>query len=395
MKLFTMEQADLAKRQGAITAGEIMQQPDLWQETAAMLAERRAALTAFLQPILAVPNLRIIITGAGTSAYVGDIVAPYLRRQYGLRVDSIATTDLVANPENYFEKDTPTILISCARSGNSPESVASYELGEQCVTQLYQIVVTCNAQGSLAQKAAGKHRALLLTMPERSNDQGFAMTGSFSCMVLTLLLLFERDGDAKKEWVQGLIAGGRRILQDEATVLSGMVAEKWSRIVYLGSSSLRALSQEAALKTLELASGRIVALSESVLGFRHGPKCIVNENTLVVMFISGDAYTRQYELDLLRELRREQQGYKVVAISYTPYPELSELADHVFVVQPEATAGPDDAYAALTYILYAQMYALLQSLALGITPDNPRPDGTVNRVVQGVVIHEYQGSTSA
>ena len=35
---------------------------------------------------------------------------------------------------------------------------------------------------------------------------------------------------------------------------------------------------------------------------------------------------------------------------------------------------------------------ILQSLALGLTPDRPDPAGTVNRVVQGVTIHPWNGA---
>ena len=43
----------------------------------------------------------------------------------------------------------------------------------------------------------------------------------------------------------------------------------------------------------------------------------------------------------------------------------------------------------LLHILVAQSYGLLQSLALGLTPDRPNAAGVVNRVVQGVTIHPW------
>ena len=388
MKLFTMEKEALVAAQGYVTATEIMQQPELWQQTVDIIEESKRQIQAFLTKPLAKRNIRIILTGAGSSAYVGDIVAPHLRRLFGFHVESIATTDLAANPEDYFTKETPTILVSFARSGNSPESVAAYDLAEQLVTDLYQVIITCNSEGDLAQKAAKKENNLLVIMPEASNDKGFAMTSSFSCMVLTSLMIFDLDHFSQnKAGVQNLIASGRRILTEDASRIQEITDAGYKRIVYLGSSVLKALSQEAALKALELSSGKIVALSESVLGFRHGPKCIVRDQTIVFVFLSNQSYTRQYDMDLLKELHREKGNYKIAAISYCPDEELQELADYVFIVNPEAVSSEQDAYAGLTYILYAQMYALLNSLSLGITPDNPRPDGTVNRVVQGVTIY--------
>lgn len=390
MKLLTMEQEALKAANGYITASEIMQQPGLWQQTLQIIGKNKAGLEAFLAKPLAEKELRIILTGAGTSAYVGDVAAPYLRRVLGLRVDSIATTDLVSNPEDYFEKDTPTIVVSFARSGNSPESVATYELAEQLVDRLHQVVITCNQEGDLACKAAGKDNNLLLLMPEASNDKGFAMTGSFSCMLIAVLLLFDLEHFYKNQpAMEEIIACGRNILANEAGELETIVANGCKRIVYLGSSVLKALAQEAALKTLELSSGKVVALAESVLGFRHGPKSVLDNQTVVAIFLSDQPYTRQYDMDLLRELHREKGGYKIVAVSYGPDKELTGLADYVFIVNKAAESGMEDAYAGVVYILYAQLYALLNSLALGVTPDNPRSDGTVNRVVQGVTIYSY------
>lgn len=390
MKLFNMEQELLMAAKGDITALEIMQQPELWQHTVGIMENNKTRIQTFLTKALEEKNVRIIITGAGTSAYVGDIVAPYLRRTLGLRVESVATTDLVSNPEDYFEKDTPTILVSCARSGNSPESVATYNLAERLIGTLYQVVITCNREGDLAQKVKGKENNLLVLMPEASNDKGFAMTGSFSCMVITLLMMFDLNRFNENQiMVQEIIDCGKSILQNETKVLQTIIANGCKRIVYLGSSVLSALAQEAALKTLELSSGKVVVLSESVLGFRHGPKSIMNDHTVVFVFLSNQPYTRQYDMDLLKELHREKGNYKIVAISYVPDKEITGLADYVFIVNKDAVSNMEDAYAGMVYILYAQMYAFLNSLALGITPDNPRADGTVNRVVQGVNIYSY------
>ena len=46
-----------------------------------------------------------------------------------------------------------------------------------------------------------------------------------------------------------------------------------------------------------------------------------------------------------------------------------------------------DAWLAPAWRTFAQLFALHRSAALGLSPDNPFPDGTVNRVVKGVTIH--------
>ena len=41
------------------------------------------------------------------------------------------------------------------------------------------------------------------------------------------------------------------------------------------------------------------------------------------------------------------------------------------------------------FINFAQTLAVLKSLELNITPDNPCPTGEVNRVVKGVTLYPY------
>lgn len=92
-------------------------------------------------------------------------------------------------PEYYFYENDTVLLVSFARSGNSPESVATVNLAEQLINNVYHLTITCAADGALAKRAKEQQNNLLLLMPERSNDAGFAMTGSFSCMMLTSLLV--------------------------------------------------------------------------------------------------------------------------------------------------------------------------------------------------------------
>ena len=72
--------------------------------------------------------------------------------------NAIATTDIVANPETYLKKDVTTVLVSFARSGNSPESVATVDLAKALVDELYQVTITCAADGKLALQAHGDDR---------------------------------------------------------------------------------------------------------------------------------------------------------------------------------------------------------------------------------------------
>jgi tagatose-6-phosphate ketose/aldose isomerase len=242
--LLNMNIEGLKNRDGYTTAKEINQQPGLWLETVGILEKKWDEIESFIKPRIQIPGIRIIFTGAGTSAYVGDTAASYLANKLNLRIESIATTDIVSSPEHYLKAEVPTILVSFARSGNSPESLGAYNLAGQIIKDLSHIVVTCNDEGSLAKECEKNDRNLLLLMPKESDDKGFAMTGAFTCMLLTSLLIFDLDNFEKNVRVVGTVTKrGEAILKTKIPELLELVELGYERVIYLGSSSLACLSK--------------------------------------------------------------------------------------------------------------------------------------------------------
>jgi tagatose-6-phosphate ketose/aldose isomerase len=359
------------------TYQEVHQQPAVWRETAAMLASRSNQVSEFLEPVLAQPELRIVLTGAGTSAFAGQILAPALSRGLRRRVEAIATTDIVSNPQEMFAENVPTLLVSFARSGDSPESVAAAELAVACLRTVHQLVITCNADGRLARKHADDPAALVLLMPPATNDRGFAMTSSFTSMLLTAWLALAPQQDFQ---VADQLAAATERLLARADELTQYATRRYERIVYLGSGPLGGLARESALKLLELTAGQVVSYHDTPLGFRHGPKAVLDERTLAVVYLSNDPYTRQYDQDIATELRTAIGAGNVLVVD-------AQSSDRDSALQIEGAYDVNDALLSLPYVVIAQLLALGFSEALGRTPDNPFPDGEVNRVVQGVTIH--------
>ena len=370
-----------------ITTREIHQQPQVWQAAFDAYRAHQTEIEAFIDSIDGKYDyVKVIFTGAGTSAYVGDTLIPYLRSIYDERkwnFNSIATTDIVANPLTHLRKHVPTVLVSFARSGNSPESVATVDLAKQLVDELYQVTITCAAEGKLAQQAHGDERNLLLLQPSPSNDAGFAMTSSFTSMMLTALLVFDKSELAvKEEKVASLIALSQQTL-DRVDEIQNLANLDFNRVIYLGAGPFFGLAHEAQLKILELTAGQVATMYESPVGFRHGPKSLVNEQTIVLVFGSTDPYTKQYDLDLVREVAGDEIARKVIL--------LTDKAEGLAKVEEVEMASEllDDVYRTFPYIIYGQLFALLTSLKVKNRPDTPSPTGTVNRVVQGVFIHPF------
>ena len=372
-----------------ITTREIYQQPDVWKEAFEAYQAKREEIAAFLQEIADKHDyIKVILTGAGTSAYVGDTLVPYFKEVYDERkwnFNSIATTDIVANPETYLKKDVATVLVSFARSGNSPESVATVDLAKALVDDLYQVTITCAAEGKLALQAHGDERNLLLLQPAASNDAGFAMTSSFTSMMLTALLVFDPTEFAvKAERFEVVTSLARKVL-DNAADVKELVDLDFNRVIYLGAGPFFGLAHEAQLKILELTAGQVATMYESPVGFRHGPKSLINEDTVVLVFGTTTDYTRKYDLDLVREVAGDQIARRVVLLSDQAFG-----LENVKEVALGCGGVLNDIYRVFPYIVYAQLFALLTSLKVKNKPDTPSPTGTVNRVVQGVIIHDYQ-----
>jgi tagatose-6-phosphate ketose/aldose isomerase len=372
-----------AQEDGGATILEIGQQPGAWREIA---AGNDARSTDFLRDVIAHEDLRVILTGAGSSAFAGEIAAPALRRHLDRRVEAVATTDIVASPLDHLERHTPTLLVSFGRSGNSPESLATTALADELVDDVWHLILTCDRDGELGRAHCGRPNSLVVYMPERTNDSGFAMTSSLTSMLLSCMLML---GPARPADAEALALAAEHVVTLTPEIRALAQAKK-QRFVYLGSGPLEGLAQESALKLLELTAGEVVTYFDSPLGFRHGPKAVLDGDTLVVVYLSGDPYTRRYDLDIVAEIRAQLGPDSVAVLSAEPVPEAAGPA----VVLP-GLAGHDDSVVALAYLVFAQYLALFTALECGKTPDNPFPAGEVSRVVRGVTIYPMTSADDA
>jgi len=288
-----------------------------------------------------------------------------------------------------LSRTKPTLLISFGRSGNSPESVGAVDAAESVCDNVYHLFVTCNKNGALSKRAAETHNCYAINLTDETHDQSFAMTSSYSNMYLATYLCFHlNELEETVEKVRKIAAAGQNFLDNHYSVAQQIVDEyNFERIVYLGSNTLKGTSQESALKMLELTAGRVVTMYDTPMGFRHGPKSIVDDTTLTVVYLSDEAYTRQYEVDLLKEMSGQRKGNKIVVVMSSADEAVSALADYTVVY--DMKEENENILLGLDYILFAQTLAVLKSLSLDITPDNPCPTGEVNRVVKGVTLYPY------
>ena len=385
--MFEKSVEELTELGAQITTAEIAQQPELWRDTLNIYRENKEAIEAFLAEARAMGEgrLSVVFTGAGTSDYVGDTCAPYLRHAGNTDLydfKPIATTDIVSAPRDFLRAEDPTLVVSFARSGNSPESLAAVAVAKELVHNVKFLNITCAPEASLPsslpmiQCADAAHSA--------RQRQGFAMTGSYSCMTLLSTLIFDTASDEQKaEWVETIAKMGEEVISREPEI-ADYLAGDFNRVTYLGSGSFGGLAQESQLKILELAHGLVATSYDTSMGYRHGPKSFVDDKTLVFVFVNNDAYTRQYDIDILNEIGGDEIAQHTIAVQQegaTVY-EGESFTFKGYEALPEG-------YLALPFVMFAQAISLLNSVRVGNTPDTPSPTGTVNRVVKGVTIHPF------
>ena len=356
---------------GSLVMDEIAQQPVLWPTTA-----ERVRTSGLAQMVADAP---VLLTGAGTSAYAGQAIAEGWR---GAR--AIPTTDLLLLSAADLERAMPSfnedgVVISLARSGDSPESVGVVERMQRLFPAVRHIAILCNDKGRLAHTPGVE----VICLDPRTNDRSLAMTSSFSNLVLAGLCLVHATeiGPYLGEICERVERGLPRM----NAVAEEIAAGGAGRLCVL-TSSMHALADETALKILELTSGRVTTLAQTFLGLRHGPVSFLRGDTPVVCFASADAEKRRYERDVVAELNGRGLGRTIVVGDE----EAAGWGAEWFV--PAIAPDLPDWLRTAFEVPFAQLLAYHLSVSAGVNPDNPSPDGAITRVVTQFRIHQGAGA---
>ena len=353
---------------GSQTYAEVMHQPDVWLSAARELPALATDVRGWIRTR---GYEEVWFSGAGTSAFIGESLSAYLNeRQTAVRYRAVPTTELVAHPQALTRPGTRRLLVSFGRSGDSPETLATLALLDR--SDAGGLHITCNVDGALARSTGPRQRALVL--PPETHDAGFAMTSSYSTMLLYALACFDDLPIADiAPRLRAIAAAGRDVLAAAGRLAAALSPPQ--RVAFLGGGELGGAARESALKVLELTAGRVAAFWDSPLGFRHGPKSLVNDETRIVVLLSPDADARRYDADVVAELRNQYDPNRVITVGTQ-----GSGADIAFADVPAGWNVP-------LFVLPAQVVAVTWSDALGLNIDDPFPGGQLSRVVQGVRIY--------
>src|SRR2546426_1043761 len=237
------------------TLKEICQQPWTWLRTCERMIASRDELR------LNVAGIRsLVLTGSGSSEYAAECVCLPLQNELGICTESISGGSLLMYGGKALPPGRPGLLVSLARSGDSPESSGTVELLLYSEPEFRHVVVTCNDQGSLAKAWRGNDKVHVTTLPAETHDKSLVMTSSFTNLLLAarFIGMLERPDEYRK-LCSRLSQITKELIRSSFDSLAKIAAADFHRAVFLGSGSRFAASREAALKMLELTSGRVTA----------------------------------------------------------------------------------------------------------------------------------------
>jgi len=391
-ELLSLPAAEKEARGLVYTPREIFQQPATWRRSYEKLLGLAPEVGQFLARAglsrAAQERPAVLLVGAGTSDYIGRSLTALLQRAWGCHVQAAPSTDLLTNADDIILPGRSYLWVSFSRSGDSSEGVAVLEAAADRYPDTHHIVITCNERGRMARDFAGRPNFCRIVLDDEVNDRGLAMTSSFSNMVVAgHCLAHLGDLENYGALLDVMAAGAQRLLPAAADACERLVREGFSKICFLGAGPLGAVAVESGLKALELTAGRVVTFSESFLGFRHGPLSAIDDETLVVGLLSGDARRRAFELDLLREIcdKGLTQKCLVVAPNGTGVGEVAGLTKDAILLDFGREIA--DVYRPPVDVIVGQLLGLFSSLHAGLKPDAPSPRGAISRVVSHVRIH--------
>lgn len=378
-------EAELKSLGGLNTAVEIAGQPDLWQNVYKLVIQQKDDLSAFLKNAIT-PDTHIILTGAGSSAFIGTVLHGIFSRYVGLPAKAVPSTNLLSHPDDYLNRKNKYLVISFARSGDSPESFGVVRLIAQLVPSAFHLIITCNKDGKLIGEFSGGQVFSLLLPPE-SNDKGLAMTGSFTSMLLAGLLVARLNDIDRLEVQMKILENYGKSFIKSSDYFKGIANLDFDRAVFLGSGPLLGCAEESHLKLQELTSGKVICKFDSYLGVRHGPRAVINEQTLVINLISNNIYARKYETDLIIDMKMIKSAC-CMAVSEGRMDD--SVCEKMFWLNDGTKQTIDEDFLPVCFILPAQMIGFFKALYLNISPDSPSQNGAISRVVTGVNIYPYK-----
>lgn len=343
----------MIKRPGELTWREINEQAEAVDATLKQLPRLTAPLLQ-ARPLSRYGS--IIFTGCGSSYCAGMIAGHAFARLTRTRGIAVPASELLLYPEIYLDRSGENLAFVVSRTGETTEVlVVMRELKRRF--KLTTVGLTCYQESGLVRAAD------LAVVLAAGREESIVMTKAFSVLLLGLLgsivelagleLPAAKLGQIPAAVKQSLEANG-------AAVMKLGSDRRFSNFAFLGSGPFYGLAREAMLKLKEMAA--VPAMAYHTMEFRHGPKALIDEKSLVIIFSSERE--RQFLSSVLGDVHKA--GGKALVIGQ----QLDGLAAPAKSFSFNLSL--DDHFQPLVYIHLAHLLGYARALENGFDPDRPR-----------------------
>jgi len=329
---------------GTYTWEEILGQPAAWEIALEDVLSRRVELKARLTKDFS----EAIFTGCGSSYYLSLAAAPFFQAVLGVRARAIPASEVFLFPEEVLPAEGPALLVTVSRSGETTEVVRAAEAFSSRV-EGDVLVISCYEDSTLARSYSQP------LVARAAKERSIVETSSFTSMLLMTHLATAIAGERPDYLAQlrKIPALGKELIETQKD-LARQVGEdaEIERFFFLGSGPNYGLACEGMLKMKETS----LSYSEAFhfMEFRHGPKSMIDDSSLVVGLLSDSA--RENELAVLEEM----QSLRARILELGPEGPLADL-----------TRGLSEMTRGVLYMPVLQLVAYYRALAKGLDPDSP------------------------
>jgi glucosamine--fructose-6-phosphate aminotransferase (isomerizing) len=327
---------------GQHTYNEIMSQPEAWERT----LEHLHTLQSNLARVDSSNFEDILFTGCGSTYYL-SVAAATLAREAGIEARALPASELWLYPKSSYA-NKKTLLVAVSRSGETTETIKAVQAFKEN-NRGTVLTLVCYPQSALAK--LGDVNVIL----EAGQEQSIAQTRAFSTLYLAtvFLVMLWSKRHAELNELSKLPEACKHLLNNYHTL-----AERYGknlsleRFYFLGSGARYGLASELSLKMKEM------TLSHSepfhFMEFRHGPKSMANENTLMIGLVSE--VNNVSEQAVLADIKK--QGAHILSLGE------SKTDISLSSTVPELIRNA-------LYLPVVQLMAYERSIAKGLNPDKP------------------------
>lgn len=333
---------------GHHTFTEITTQTEAWADALRFFE----SVSADLQRAWAALSPRqVLFIGCGSTYYLSQAAAALFQGLTGVPARACPASELLLFTSQVVADPGHTLLIAISRSGTTTETLAAMDR----FRQLHGLAVwgiTCYAGTPIAQETE------LALIAEAAQEQSIAQTRSFTSMLVLAQALAACAAGVDTSCLLELPRMGQRLLEEGAPLAEELGQRvDWGQFVFLGSGPQYGVANEAMLKVKEMSLSHSEAFH--FLEYRHGPKSMADERTLVVGLLSREAH--EYEQQVLREVG--ELGARVLALS----PGGGGFGSMICL----PSELPSWALPVL-YLPPLQLLAYHRAISKGLDPDRPR-----------------------